>query len=107
MRSLGRPNRDQIVTVRPAELTTLEAIDLSNGQTLADNLQQGAKAILGQRWASTGEFVRWLYRSTLSRDPTPDEAAVLTEALGTQLTEQGVQDALWSVVMLPEFQMIR
>ncbi len=36
MRSLGRPNREQVVTVRPDDLTTLEAVDLSNGQTLAD-----------------------------------------------------------------------
>ncbi len=40
-RSLGRPNRDQIVSVRPLELTTLEAIDLSNGETLAGYLRQG------------------------------------------------------------------
>ncbi len=35
MRSLGRPHRDQVVTTRPAELTTLQAIDLSNGDILA------------------------------------------------------------------------
>ena len=42
MRSLGRPNRDQIVSSRPEELTTLEAIDLSNGETFAKALQIGA-----------------------------------------------------------------
>ena len=30
-RSLGRPNREQIVSMRPNELSTLEAIDLANG----------------------------------------------------------------------------
>ncbi len=35
MRTLGRPNRDQIVSMRPNELTTLEAIDLANGQALS------------------------------------------------------------------------
>ena len=44
MRSLGRPNRDQIVTSRPADLTTLEAIDLSNGETLALALKAGAES---------------------------------------------------------------
>ncbi len=107
MRSLGRPNRDQIVTVRPADLTTLEAIDLSNGQILADILERGSKRLITDKGASTKEFVAWLYRFALSRDPSAEELAVLTEALGDKLTEQGIQDALWSVVMLPEFQMVR
>ena len=42
MRALGRPHREQIVSVRPAELSTLEAIDLNNGQLLATRLEQGA-----------------------------------------------------------------
>lgn len=107
MRSLGRPNRDQIVTVRPADLTTLEAIDLSNGQILADILERGSKRILAKNWKSPAEFVNWLYRFALTREPSPQELAVLTEALGEKLTEQGIQDALWSIVMLPEFQLVR
>ena len=35
MRSLGRPLREQIVSMRPTDLTTLEAVDLANGPTLA------------------------------------------------------------------------
>lgn len=107
MRSLGRPNRDQIVTVRPADLTTLEAIDLSNGQILADILERGSRKILGPSPKSPADFVHWLYQFALSRDPTADELKVLTEALGDTLTEEGIQDALWSIVMLPEFQLVR
>ena len=107
MRSLGRPNRDQIVTVRPADLTTLEAIDLSNGQILAEILERGSKKLITENGSSSKEFVQWLYRFALSRDPSAEELGVLTEALGEKLTEQGIQDALWSVVMLPEFQMVR
>jgi hypothetical protein len=107
MRSLGRPNRDQIVSVRPDELTTLEAIDLSNGQVLADLLAQGAKNLLSRSWQSPAEFVAWIYRFALSREPTSEEFAILTDALGAQLNEQGVQDVLWSVIMLPEFHLVR
>ncbi len=107
MRSLGRPHREQIVSVRPAELSTLEAIDLSNGQALADVLQRGSQKLLARNFASPEEFVRWLYRFALSREPSAQELTVLHEALGAKLTEQGVQDALWSVVMLPEFQLVR
>jgi hypothetical protein len=107
MRSLGRPNRDQIVTVRPEELTTLEAIDLSNGQILAETLQRGANHLLARNWKSSDEFIHWLYQHALSREPTADELQTLGAALGPQLTEQGVEDVLWSVLMLPEFQLVR
>ena len=40
MRSLGRPNREQVVTTRPDALTTLQALDLANGETLNGLLQR-------------------------------------------------------------------
>lgn len=107
MRSLGRPNRDQIVSVRPSELSALEAIDLSNGEILADTLHRGAENLLAINWQSPAEFVPWLYRFALSRDPTPEESRVLAVSFGDTLTEQAIEDALWSVLMLPEFQLVR
>lgn len=107
MRSLGRPNRDQIVSLRPHELTTLEAMDLSNGQTLAELLERGSKNLVARDWKSPDELIRWLYRNAVSRDPSDQELAVLRESLGSQLTEQGIQDVLWAVMMLPEFQLVR
>ena len=107
MRSLGRPNREQVVTVRPEDLTTLEAIDLCNGQTLADALHVGARRLAAQTWDSPSSFVRWVYRFALSRDPTPDESRVLAKQLGDKITEQRVEDLLWTVLMLPEFQLVR
>ena len=47
MRALGRPNRDQIVTSRPNELTTLEAINLANGKELNNAVAVGAKSTFG------------------------------------------------------------
>ena len=107
MKSLGRPNRDQIVSVRPEMLTTLEAIDLSNGQTLADILNLGAKKLLVRSWDSPQQFAKWLWRYAISRDPTPQELEALTAALGDKLTEQGIADVLWVAIMLPEFQLVR
>src|ERR1700722_6873518 len=46
MRSLGRPNREQVVTTRPEQLTTLQALDLANGQTMTSTLARGAANIL-------------------------------------------------------------
>lgn len=106
MRSLGRPNRDQIVSMRPSDLTTLEAIDLANGQTLADDLSKGAKHLLAK--TSTGTPLgAWLFQTAYSRDPSPHELSVINEILGPKPDEQNVQDLLWAVLMQPEFQLIR
>ncbi len=106
-RSLGRPNRDQIVSVRPLELTTLEAINLSNGETLADLLKRGAVNLLKREWRSSEELVQWLFKFSLTRDPTAEELQTLSEIIGPELTATAVEDALWATVMLPEFQVVR
>jgi len=107
MRSLGRPNRDQIVTERPQELTTLEAIDLSIGETLDGYLQQGARRLQPQSWESSTDLVRWVFHHGLSREPTAAELAVLTESGETPLSTQDIADLLWAMIMLPEFQTVR
>ena len=106
MRSLGRPNRDQIVTMRPSGLTTLEAIDLANGQILADAIANGAKRVAAEH-RDPQELANWVFASALSRSPSDDEQKLLVELLGMESSEQGVQDLLWAVFMLPEFQLIR
>ena len=107
MRALGRPHREQIVSVRPAELTTLEAIDLNNGQILANYLQQGGRNLAGRPWESSDALIDWLFRFALSRPPTTDEQAAAREAVGDKITAQGVEDLLWCIAMLPEFQLVR
>jgi hypothetical protein len=106
MRSLGRPNRDQIVSSRPNDLTTLEAIDLAAGETLSDWLNAGAR-----RWAerqrSTAQLIDDLYLTALSRRPTAAERAVLVDELGDQPDPRAIADAIWAVVMTPEFLMVR
>ncbi|MFO1481721.1 MAG: DUF1553 domain-containing protein [Verrucomicrobiaceae bacterium] len=104
MRTLGRPNRDQIVTERPNELSTLEAIDLANGSILADTIAKGAKRLLE---ASKSDLASELYRHALSRDPSDAEKKLANEILGTKPTQQGIEDLLWSLCMLPEFQVVR
>jgi hypothetical protein len=104
MRTLGRPNRDQIVSTRPNDLTTLEAIDLANGSILADAIQKGAKRLMEK---AKGDFITPLYRHALCRDPTNDELATAKEILGTTPTQPSLEDLLWVVCMLPEFQLVR
>lgn len=111
--ALGRPTRDQVVSMRPSELTTLEAIDLANGQLLADAIAEGAQRRLqefgrNQPDAQAAEsLVRWLFVYALSREPTADELMLCRKLLGPQPTAQAVEDLMWSVFMLPEFQLVR
>ena len=106
-RALGRPNREQIVSMRPNELSTLEAIDLSNGQALTSLLSAGAVKLKKRTWTSPEELARWLYLSALSREPAPAELKVAAGIVGAEISEQGIADLLWAVCMLPEFQTIR
>jgi hypothetical protein len=108
MRSLGRPNREQVVTVRPEQLTTLQALDLANGPVLAGLLDRGAANILkANPRATAGELVEWVWVRALARRPTADEMAAARGLVGDRPTAAGVADLLWAVVMLPEFQLVR
>jgi len=107
MRSLGRPNRDQIVSSRPDDLTTLEAIDLANGSVLTEILAREAKKLSAKQWATSAAFITWLYQSALCRQPTATEISAITEVIGEKLTEQSIADSLWAILMLPEFQRVR
>lgn len=108
MRSLGRPNREQVVTTRPEQLTTLQALDLLNGKTLTGMLATGAVNILKANPSATSQQItEWLFIRMLSRPPTADELKTLAGVLGETPTAESVADALGIVVMLPEFQLVR
>ncbi|MBI3668070.1 MAG: DUF1549 domain-containing protein [Acidobacteria bacterium] len=47
-RALGRPIRDQVFTERNQDPTTLQALELVNGETLARLLRRGAQRMLGE-----------------------------------------------------------
>ncbi|MDB6078470.1 MAG: hypothetical protein JWO82_2217 [Akkermansiaceae bacterium] len=106
MRTLGRPNREQIVTTRPNDLTTLDAMDLNNGALLDDRLAEGARSLLAKRLTST-ELASYVWRASLSREPTQGEQQLALSLLGNQPSAASVQDFLWGIFMLPEFQIIR
>ena len=107
MRSLGRPFREQIVSMRPTELTTLEAIDLSNGATLAGYLSTGAANLTNAEYSDKTALVNHLYEFALSRKPLPEEKAILEESLSSPPTPQEIEDVLWAIFMMPEFFLVR
>jgi hypothetical protein len=108
MRSLGRPNREQVVTTRPDVLTTLQALDLSNGQILADLLARGAANLLkSHARLPQDQLIDLVYREALCRRPTAEELAAARQILGMSTSVDSLADLLWCVVMLPEYQLIR
>lgn len=108
MRSLGRPNREQVVTTRPKELTTLQALDLANGQTLTNTLNRGASSLLkSQPTRTTAEWVELLFVQALARKPNAAERTTAQTLLGDKPTADTLADFLWTLTMLPEFQLVR
>ncbi|NNE91300.1 MAG: DUF1553 domain-containing protein, partial [Verrucomicrobiales bacterium] len=109
MRSLGRPNREQVVTVRPEQLSTLQAIDLANGKILTGLLQRGAANLEGEFSGQPAEkIIETLFVRAVSRKPSDSESAVLSEIFNAaDGPRQGLEDVLWAVLMLPEFQLVR
>ncbi|QJE95496.1 DUF1549 domain-containing protein [Luteolibacter luteus] len=106
MRALGRPNREQIVSMRPDNITTLEAIDLANGEQLSGLLKKGALKL-----AESGEgsevLVDALFMQALGRRPSLREKTGLVGVIGAKPSAQAIEDLLWMILLLPEFQFVR
>ncbi|WP_296453310.1 DUF1549 domain-containing protein [Rubinisphaera sp.] len=107
MTALGRPNRDQIVTSRPQELTTLEAINLANGETLMKSLAAGASHLQQQFQGNPEGLIEFVYEFAYSRKPSPEEQEILLTELGVEPTLESIQDLLWIVCLSPEFLYVR
>jgi mono/diheme cytochrome c family protein len=106
MTALGRPNREQVITTRASAATTLQGLEMTNGSTLAELLKRGATELV-ERWSKPGrELVVELYQRALGRQPTGDELRLAQELVGSPLNKEGVEDLLWAMTMLPEFQLI-
>lgn len=103
--ALGRPNREQVVTDRPQAATTLQAVELTNGTSLATQIAQGA-----QKLAAAGltpeALVDRIYLQAMGRKPSLEELASSLEIVGSPVAPAGIEDFLWIVAMLPEFQLI-
>ncbi len=105
--ALGRPNREQVVSTRPSTLTTIEALDLTNGKILAETLARGAKNVLARFPGAPAALVDDFFLRALSRTPADAERREALDLLGTGPSEDAVADLLWALFMLPEFQTIR
>jgi len=105
--ALGRSNREQVLTDRASVATTLQGLEMSNGNTLAEMLKGGAAHLAKDKSLSSDQLIDRIFASALGRKPTAGERQTATEMLGQTIKPEGVEDLLWVVAMLPEFQLIR
>jgi hypothetical protein len=106
MTALGRPNREQVITSRSSAATTLQALELTNGRTLAEILKRGAERVIRDMPKSSRELITDLYERALGRRPNRNELRIAEELVGAPARKEGVEDLLWTMTMLPEFQLI-
>ena len=103
--ALGRPNREQVTTERPSVATTLQALALTNGEVLSTLIKDGATALAGEG-AEQQSLAKRVFRVALGRSPNQAESTMLAELSSGDNAAESVEDVLWAVTMLPEFQLI-
>jgi hypothetical protein len=104
--ALGRPGREQVVTSRATVATTLQGLELANGATLAERLQKGAARLIEAKPKTARVLIDRLYAQALGRHPTGAERQLALATVGSPPRREGVEDLLWALSLLPEFQLI-
>jgi len=105
MTALGRPNRENVNTSRASQANLLQALELTNGNTLYETLRAGAKD-WKTRYSDPDLLIRQMYLNALGRMPLDKELRVAREFLEENPGEEGVQDLFWAIALSPEFQLI-
>jgi hypothetical protein len=105
-RVLGRPKRDQVITTRDDRPTTLQALELSNGDILNKVVQNA-----GNRWAAKNRdettLINDLFQNAFLRPPSEEEKDIAKKLLNKNLNSNNVADLLWGIILQPEFQLLR
>ncbi len=102
MRILGRPNRNQIMLAREADFTRLQALEITNGDTLAAYLIAGATKMLESGAVDTQAVMRHAWGRSF-----PDAEAAILSTYGASIQEPGdLEDVLWLIFNHPEFQIV-
>lgn len=106
-RALGRPNREQVVLRRDYLPTTLQAVELSNGETFDAFLTRGANKLLEEAFPTTLDLITAIYQRALLRPPAEAELAAARALVPDDPTPESVADLLWAMALLPDFQYIK
>ena len=113
--ALGRPNREQVCTVRNEDSTVLQSLELVNGKAMAERLQEGSKLLLASdlgKEENSAKVIQTLYRRALVRLPNEEEISMARPLLRSPKDkpvprQEGWEDFLWTLFLSPEFQFVR
>ncbi len=104
--ALGRPDREQVNTVRLSTPTTLEMLELTNGAQLAGWIGRGARQLINETGGGPDKLIPTVYLRAFGRKPSRSERRLIESELGPSGSPAATEDFLWAVFMLPEFQLI-
>ena len=102
MRTLGRPNREQIVLARETDYSQLHTLEMTNGNSLAKFLVRSAQNLLASGAADRQE----VFRLALGRHVTMEEEKLIDNLGPTISDPETMEDWLWMLFNHPEFQMV-
>jgi uncharacterized membrane protein/mono/diheme cytochrome c family protein len=103
--ALGRPTRENVSTSRMTQANLLQALELTNGNKFNLTLRKGAEQ-WAQKYTSGELLVKALYLKALGREPSSKELTLAVKYIGKKPSVEGIQDLVWAVTLLPEFQLI-
>jgi uncharacterized membrane protein/mono/diheme cytochrome c family protein len=103
--ALGRPNRENVSTTRSSQANLLQALELTNGDLFNGALEAGAVK-WKQKFKTNESIVHEVYQQALGRSPEKAEMDAALKLLGPTPEEDDVEDLLWAIMLLPEFQLI-
>ena len=105
-RALGRPSRERVVTTRRLTATDLQALELTNGESVSRILRQGAYKLAVEHKTTPVALINQLYVHAISRAPSAQERDIAAQLIGSPVKQEGLEDFLWAIAMHPEFQLI-
>ncbi len=100
---LGRPKREQVTTFRNTQSSTMQMLELINGQEFQEILNRGAENLNKLKFE---EVILKVYRELLGREPKQSEIEVAIKNMNTKDKIAGIADLVWSISMLPEYQYV-
>jgi mono/diheme cytochrome c family protein len=106
MKTLGRPVRENVTTKRSEEATLLQSLMLTNSSFFHEYLARGATSWLQQSGEDHAALIDQLYLKALGRLPVRKEKKLLLKKLEEEAPQEALEDIIWTLVLLPEFQLI-